>query len=192
MSPSPSTFGHPFFPTSLRRPPPTRSSPFLTQADQVSFLSLHHPLTPNTDSITTSGASGTAMPTSVRTHDAAEVGRHAAVALCGQVLHLVAPRVPELREAVQEHHHCPRAPLTAALRHVHRNAVRFHRLVPNRDSPSMLAITSRLLAQFFSSGWCRSCFAGLPAELLPAASSFYLWWSLAPLLLLGKGRKEQR
>jgi len=65
---------------------------------------------------------------------AAEVGRHAAVAPRGQVLHLVAPRVPELREAVQEYHHRLRARflLAAALRHVHRDAVRLHRPVPNR------------------------------------------------------------
>jgi len=61
---------------------------------------------------------------------AAEVGRHAAVAPRGQVRHLVAPRVPELREAVQEHNRG--VPFGARLRHVHRDAVRLHRPVPDR------------------------------------------------------------
>jgi ribosomal protein S13 len=62
---------------------------------------------------------------------AAEVRRHAAVAPRGQVRHLVAPRVPELREAVQEHHRGRAVAVGAGLRHVHRDAVRLHRPVPD-------------------------------------------------------------
>lgn len=61
----------------------------------------------------------------------AEVGGEAAESPAGEVLHLVPPRVPELRESVQEQHRRAIAALAAGLRDVDRDAVRLHRPVPN-------------------------------------------------------------
>lgn len=63
---------------------------------------------------------------------AAEVGRDAAVAARGQVPHLVAPRVPQLREPVHEQHRGGGAAARPRLRDVHRDPVRLHRPVPYR------------------------------------------------------------
>lgn len=62
----------------------------------------------------------------------AEVGGEAAESPAGEVLHLVPPRVPELRESVQEQHRRrASAALAAGLRDVDRDAVRLHRPVPD-------------------------------------------------------------
>lgn len=63
---------------------------------------------------------------------AAEVGRDAAVSARGQVPHLVAPRVPQLREPVHEQHRGSSAAARPRLRDVHRDPVRLHRPVPYR------------------------------------------------------------
>jgi hypothetical protein len=63
---------------------------------------------------------------------APEIGRDAAVAARGEVAHLVAPRVPELREAVHEQHRRRGGVHGAGLRHVHRDAVGLQLPVPHR------------------------------------------------------------
>jgi hypothetical protein len=63
---------------------------------------------------------------------ASEVGCHAAVAARGEVAHLVAPRVPELREAVHEQHRRRGGVHGAGLRDVHRDAVGLQLPVPHR------------------------------------------------------------
>jgi hypothetical protein len=63
---------------------------------------------------------------------AAEVGRDAAVAARRQVPHLVAPRGPQLREAVHEQHGWRGGGRRAGLGDVHRDAVDLHLPVPHR------------------------------------------------------------
>jgi hypothetical protein len=63
---------------------------------------------------------------------AAEVGRDAAVAARRQVTHLVAPRGPQLREAVHEQHGGRGGGRRAGLGDVHRDAVDLQLPVPHR------------------------------------------------------------
>jgi hypothetical protein len=62
---------------------------------------------------------------------AAEVRGHGAVAARRQGGHLVAPAVPEVREAVKEQHHWGAAFLGPSLRHVQAHSIRLQRSVPH-------------------------------------------------------------